>query len=134
MGCYVHLQVSWAGGGTKEEVQELAKRWHGKSWKGCPEARWFFEDVVSGKSYFSGPKGTLWAWGTVGNYSDPDEFIKVTKEFFDEMYKANYLFEHDRVIFFCEPEQNESVQIYQRSSDGNVNCFSSDGAWYWGQY
>ena len=137
MGFYVHLQVSW-GGGSSVAVPQIARKHLEKltckDKETFNEAHWFFESVISGKSFFGGPKGDFWAWGVIGNYTNVEEFIELTKPFFMELYKCGELLEHDRVIFQCEPEQNESVSIYQLSSDGNVEEFSSGGKWFWGQF
>lgn len=142
MGYYVHFQVSW-NNGSVEDLKPIAEKYLklvNDEMYLERELRFFFESVASGKSYFHGRKGDFWAFGTIGNYLQPENFIKSVMPFFKECYEKNYIFDFERVLFMCEPEQSESVDIYQlrpvRESNDSplvVEKFSSKHEWYWGQ-
>lgn len=139
MGYYVHIQVSW-NGGELEITKPIAEK-HGdklppptENWEVYRETRLFFESVISGKSYFGGPKGDFWCWGLIGNHTSMDTFIELTKPFFMDLFACGELLESARVIYMHEPEDAESVDIYQLYVSGEVEKLTSEGKWFWGQY
>ena len=115
MGYYVHLSVVFACN-KNEGVAEVAKKHLPAIGENNVEAQWFLEDLSKRTGPNLGPKGGLSLWGTVGNYTNADEFVNVLKPFWIALLTAGYQggpsrFEH--VIVFTEPEQSERAIAFE---------------------
>jgi len=79
------------------------------------EVGWFLSDLSKRTGHNWGPKGGLSMWGTVGNFTNPDDFIGCLKEFWFDLLSSQDCgpanFEH--VIIFYEQEQSEQAKCYE---------------------
>ena len=118
MGFYTHISVVFSCN-EKEGIITCAKDFLTKnsldSEDGSREAKWFVEDCATGRGYVCGPKGALYTWGLVGNYTNAEKFVEVLMPFWDQLLgkakDCGFDFEHINV--FYEPEQSEQAQCYE---------------------
>jgi hypothetical protein len=138
MGFDVHIQIAWEGGKI-EEVKPVAEEFlkqyltQGED-NTSDEIIQFLNDVISGKSCFEGRKGWLWLWGLIGNYTHGEEILIELMPFFKTLFDKKILLDFYRIILFEEPEQTESVNIYELDNTGKIKKYSSEGKWCWMQY
>ena len=124
------FQVSWIGGDL-EEVKPIARKildetvWltdddyvkkENDEYRTNVEVKDFFENIVSGKSYFAGWKGELWLWGTVGKFTDIEYFLKMTIPFFKELWEKEIVLESRNVVIVDEFSDSHA-RIYVLSYD-----------------
>lgn len=126
MGLYVHLSVIFACD-RNEGVAALAAK-HLPLLAFEPgenrETEWFLRDLAGRTGNNPGPKGGLSMWGTVGNYTRPEEFVEKLrppwKELLSGIDGGPCSFEH--ILVFGEREQTERTTAYEifmpEDSDG----------------
>jgi hypothetical protein len=71
------------------------------------EAHHFLSAVYGGRAIDTGRKGSVCAWGYIGNYSDSDEIATALLPFFSAAYSVHAISEHSRIAIFSEDEQSE---------------------------
>lgn len=131
MGYYVHLSVTYSGdcdGDALERLKPLVekhKKYIEKEWDDVSqdgkhtyewsrEAYWFLEAVLDKKNYNCGPKGMLFTWGIVGNYTSAENFKDCLSPFFEEMLKEEIsVSDFDHILVFWEQEQSEQAKAFE---------------------
>ncbi len=114
MGHDVHLSLIMNCNDSKA-ISELANK-HIDKVRDCTEAIWFLEYISEGKGVTNGPKGSLFTWGIVGNYTYAGHFVEILMPFWKELFNTEIgplNFEH--IIVFYEPEQSEQASCYEIS-------------------
>lgn len=121
MGFYVHFHICFNADYSRDMAQAaqdiLDMLWdkEGEEHACEREAVWLLKAIQDLKNYNTGPKGSLFTWGIVGNYTRADDVIDDLKEFFLELLTNRkldpYVSEH--IIAFEEKEQSEKAIAYE---------------------
>lgn len=78
------------------------------------EAEWLLDAICNPKNYNQGPKGSLFTWGIVGNYTMEDEIVESLKGLFEEQLQSEIgPLSHEHIIIFYEHEQAERASCYE---------------------
>lgn len=115
MGFYVHLSVCYSSeleDDIKPELEKLVNKY--KKEDAPKEAIWILEAILDPKNYNCGPKGFLFTWGVVGNYTSGQEVVDYLKPFFEEQLRNNLgTLDFDHILIFEEREQSQQAIAYE---------------------
>ena len=121
MGFYVHFHICFNADHSPEMV-EAAKKQLKEFWVeeaeeyDCErETRRLLEAIQDPKNYNTGPKGSLFTWGIVGNYTRAGDVIDDLELFFFELLSNRELdpYSAEHIIVFEEKEQSEKAIAYE---------------------
>ena len=116
----VHINVCFAC--SNDSISKLAKKHMPLKNIKAYEASLFLQAFWEGKGINSGPKGDLFTWGIVGNYTDEDEFVNTLRPFWKDLLSevdgGPCSFEH--ILVFVEHEQTKcatAIEIFLTDKD-----------------
>lgn len=70
-----------------------------------------------GRGVAPGPRGDMFTWGSLGNYSCAEVFVESLVPFWRELYARRAVFDHDGVVVMFQQEQRPYVKIAEISMD-----------------
>jgi hypothetical protein len=113
--CSNHAEIAKIAG---EHFARQASKDEDPNWAVREETRWFLKTISAGSGFNAGPKGGLLLWGTVGNHTNPAEFVNHLKPFWEEIlsdHGEDYRgpMESERILVFYEREQTEAASAYE---------------------
>lgn len=97
---------------------------------------------IDGKGFFEGPKGILFNWGYVGNYTNGEVFANTLREFLKELrnHACTGFGDSAHALVFVEIEGTESATCYEiKPNDDSDESYlvvveHKDLPFCWGQY
>jgi len=125
MAWYVHLSVCFAAVHNSAEIGFARKALKALEKTSSPrECAWMLKDFVNGNGVARGPKGDLFNWGMVGNYTSASDFIEGLRPFWLSLFRSRgaELQDFEHILVFEEEEQSGAVTVYEVSYNGRVNC------------
>ena len=81
------------------------------------DAHRFLEYAAEGQGIGMGPKGDMFTWGSVGNYTSVETFVDVLMPFWGELYSEHALMFGDGIVIMSQSEQRPSMKIVEISKD-----------------
>ena len=87
----------------------------------------FLTYLAAGRRSFDGPKGSLYLWGYVGNYTDAAQFVDVLRPFWVEMLKPDGPAEGNHIVVIYEHEQSERAYALEIYFDDHSSPYLSRG-------
>lgn len=118
MAWYVHISTCFPAENT-DESSRIAKE-HLKQTHLKDEVIWMLLAFSRGEGFFTGPKGTLFNWGIIGNYTDGETcalqimaFLEDLREYDKHDHAETGFSEYDHALVFVEEEQSEAVTVYE---------------------
>lgn len=128
MGFYVHFSVVFSADHNESMVAAAQKQidvfknpdykegdYYQDKWDCEYDTIRFLEAIQDPKNYNTGPKGTLFSWGIVGNFTRVRDVVDDLKDFFIEAFTNDNinLYPHRHILFFQEREGSEQAQAYE---------------------
>lgn len=114
MGFYVHIHVAFACDDF-DYVSNIAKKFLETAKLDQFDEKMFVNDMVSKSGEPKGPKGGLYLWGWIGNYTRVEEFCNNLKPLWKMLLADDddSPFSHEHIIVFEEKEQKEHAIAYE---------------------
>jgi hypothetical protein len=81
------------------------------------------EHASEGKGVAIGPRGDMFTWGSVGNYSSIDYFVDALAPFWIDLYAKRVMFDHHSIIVMFQQEQRptgKTIEIIAKRVAGQV--------------
>lgn len=75
------------------------------------------EYAAEAKGVALGPKGDMFTWGSVGNYSSADTFVDALRPFFQDLWRERVLFDFHTVVVMFQQEQHHTGHLFELSLD-----------------
>lgn len=149
MASEVTIALFWTGG-ERQDVKAAAEAAIDKivqneehTYSGSPyrDAATILNAIAEGKGCICGPKGEGWAISYVGNYSQPEEILKVLLPFFKRLWPYKYRFGpvneggektktivlgFHNFIMVAQSEHADKVSIWKVKYPGEIEKIESD--------
>lgn len=81
------------------------------------DAARFLRYVVQGKGVANGPRGDMFTWGSVGNYTMIESFVGALRPFWEELYRESALWDFVGILVMSQTEQRAHSTIVEISKD-----------------
>jgi hypothetical protein len=65
----------------------------------------------------TGPKGDMFTWGSIGNYSSIEDFVTALRPFWIDLYTTHAMFDSEGVVVMFQQEQRPFVKFAEISMD-----------------
>jgi len=71
------------------------------------------EHAAEGKGVAVGPRGDMYTWGSVGNYSSVDCFVDALAPVWIDLYAKRAMFDHNSIVVMFQQEQRPVGRIIE---------------------
>lgn len=117
VNCNISVQFEVANHAKfNDTVEEHVRRcWETDDFDG--DARRMLHYAEEGGGVAGGPKGDMFSWATVGNYSSVSHFVEALHPFWASLYENGAVSPGDGIVVMFQQEQVPSVQIVEISLD-----------------
>jgi len=78
------------------------------------------EHVAEGRGVALGPKGDMFTWGSVGNYTSVAHFVDALRPFFADLYRRGAIWNFVGIVVMSQTEQRAFSTIAEVSCDQTV--------------
>lgn len=75
------------------------------------------EYAAEGQGLGMGPKGEMFTWGSVGNYSSHETFVDALRPFVEDLWREAVVSPYATVVVMFQREQMHVSQIYELALD-----------------
>lgn len=77
----------------------------------------FLEHAAEGKGVALGPKGDMFTWGSVGNYTSVVTFVEALRPFWADLYRERIIWDFSGIVVMSQTEQRAHSTIIEVSCD-----------------
>jgi hypothetical protein len=81
------------------------------------DALYMLEHASGGNGVGRGPKGDMFTWGHVGNYSSVERFVEALNDFWVDLYEKRIVMNCDGIVVMFQQEQHPFVKIVEMQLD-----------------
>jgi len=81
------------------------------------DAARFLDHAAEGKGVAGGPKGEMYTWGSVGNYTLVERFVGALRPFFADLYRKGVLWNFATIVVMSQQEQQGASTIIEVAAD-----------------